>query len=89
NMFYGCSSLTEAPALPATTLAAGCYYLMFSGCTSLTAVTCLATDVSATDCTKNWLSSVAANGTFTTPSGTNWSSGVNGIPEGWTRVDAN
>ena len=36
DMFYGCTSLTQAPALPATTLAMGCYYEMFYGCTSLT-----------------------------------------------------
>ena len=35
-MFNGCTSLTQAPALPATTLAEGCYASMFSGCTSLT-----------------------------------------------------
>ena len=34
-MFYGCTSLTKAPALPATTLAQYCYYCMFYGCTSL------------------------------------------------------
>ena len=36
-MFYGCTSLTAAPSLPATTLAEECYSGMFSGCTSLTA----------------------------------------------------
>ena len=35
-MFKGCSSLTTAPSLPATTLANSCHYQMFSGCTSLT-----------------------------------------------------
>ena len=35
-MFYNCTSLTQAPALPATTLAASCYNRMFYGCTSLT-----------------------------------------------------
>lgn len=35
-MFYGCSALTVAPELPATTLAQNCYYQMFHGCTSLT-----------------------------------------------------
>ena len=35
-MFQGCTSLTQAPALPATTLADYCYSFMFSGCTSLT-----------------------------------------------------
>ncbi|MCQ2794117.1 MAG: leucine-rich repeat protein [Bacilli bacterium] len=36
SMFYGCTSLTQAPALPATVLADGCYNAMFYGCTSLT-----------------------------------------------------
>ena len=35
-MFYGCTALTQAPDLPATTLADGCYRRMFYGCTSLT-----------------------------------------------------
>ena len=34
-LFYGCTSLTKAPALPATTLAIRCYQYMFLGCTSL------------------------------------------------------
>ena len=36
GMFSGCTSLTQAPALPATTLSGHCYANMFSGCTSLT-----------------------------------------------------
>ena len=35
-MFQGCTSLTQAPALPATTLAINCYLHMFQDCTSLT-----------------------------------------------------
>ena len=35
-MFYKCTSLTQAPALPATTLESNCYNQMFNGCTSLT-----------------------------------------------------
>ena len=35
-MFQGCTGLTSAPALPATTLAGTCYQSMFQGCTSLT-----------------------------------------------------
>ena len=35
NMFRDCTSLTQAPALPATTLTNNCYENMFSGCTSL------------------------------------------------------
>ena len=36
GMFSGCSSLTTAPVLPATTLAGSCYEDMFRNCTSLT-----------------------------------------------------
>ena len=36
SMFSSCTSLTKAPALPATTLESDCYRRMFSGCTSLT-----------------------------------------------------
>ena len=35
-MFNGCTSLTAAPELPATTLAYGCYCAMFYSCKSLT-----------------------------------------------------
>ena len=35
-MFHGCTALTTAPELPATTLANYCYQNMFYGCTSLT-----------------------------------------------------
>ena len=35
-MFQGCTGLTKAPALPATTLESNCYRSMFSGCASLT-----------------------------------------------------
>ena len=36
DMFFGCTSLTTAPKLPARTLDTNCYYGMFKGCTSLT-----------------------------------------------------
>lgn len=35
-MFYRCTNLTQAPTLPATTLASGCYQNMFVECTNLT-----------------------------------------------------
>ena len=34
-LFYNCTALTDAPSLPATTLADNCYRSMFQGCTSL------------------------------------------------------
>ena len=35
SMFSGCTSLTQAPDLPATTLASNCYRSMFQSCTAL------------------------------------------------------
>lgn len=35
-LFYGCTSLTTSPKLPATTLAMACYRQMFRSCTGLT-----------------------------------------------------
>ena len=35
SLFSNCDNLTQAPELPATTLAKRCYYGMFNGCTSL------------------------------------------------------
>ena len=89
QMFAGCTGLTNAPTLPAATLTTYCYRRMFSGCTSLSAITCLATDISADSCTQSWVNGVASTGTFTKDANmTSWTSGVNGIPTGWTVVDA-
>ncbi len=90
SMFRGCTSLTTAPGLPATTLASYCYGYMFYGCTKLNSITCLATDISATDCTNNWVSGVAESGTFTkAASMSSWATtGTSGIPSGWTVKDA-
>ena len=92
QMFYGCTSLTTAPILPATELKPQCYYCMFLNCSKLNSVTCLATDISASNCTGSWLNNVAASGTFYKASTMNsWPVGpqgtygnVKGIPSNWT-----
>ena len=85
SMFYGCSSLTAAPDLPAATLTPCCYMYMFYGCGNINAITCLATDISAANCTTFWLYNVSATGTFTrSASMTGWTTGDKGIPSGWT-----
>ena len=86
-MFYDCKSLTQAPELPATTLVDSCYTYMLSGCTKINYVKCLATNIFATNCTRNWLSNVSSTGDFYTPAATKWKSGSDGIPTGWTRHD--
>ena len=87
-MFEGCTSLTTAPVLPATTLADNCYNQMFNSCSSLNSITCLATNISASGCTFSWVNGVASSGTFTKAASTSWTTGVNGIPSGWTVQDA-
>ena len=83
--------LKTAPVLPATTLALLCYEEMFANCINLNSVTCLATDISASECTRDWLKNagqdVSGQKTFTTPFITAWSSDNSGIPDGWDRVN--
>ena len=87
-MFAGCTRLITAPELPATTLANYCYGGMFSGCTSLNYIKCLATNISATNCTTNWVNGVASAGTFVKADNfTGWTTGNNGIPTNWVPVN--
>ena len=88
SMFYNCTSLTTAPELPATTLAESCYEYMFRDCTKLNYIKMLATDISASDCLRSWVSSVASSGTFVKhPDMTTLPTGSSGIPNGWTVVN--
>ena len=107
-LFSWCETLTTAPKLPATTLAANCYWYMFEkcaitsapelpalylesncyghmfeGCNSLNYVKCLATNISGTDYTVDWLKTVSSTGTFVRVSNTTWPSGNSGIPNNW------
>lgn len=89
DMFHNCTSLASAPELPATTLTDFCYGAMFMGCISLNYVRCLATNISASNCTMDWLKGVAASGTFVkNASMSSWPTGTSGIPSGWTVQDA-
>ena len=88
-MFEGCTHLTTAPELPASTLVDGCYDSMFNSCDALNYIKCLATDISATDCTANWVDGVAATGTFIKASSmSSWTTGTSGIPTGWSIENA-
>ncbi len=89
DMFENCTSLTQAPELPAVTLAYRCYRFMFEGCSLLNEVTCWATDISAIDCTNDWLSGVSPTGTFhKNVLMEDWqSNSSSGIPSGWNVED--
>ena len=89
SMFSGCTSLVTAPTLPATILLSNCYYYMFNGCSSLNYIKAMFTTTPGTDYTDSWVGSVGSTGTFVKNSAATWDvTGVNGIPEGWTKQTA-
>lgn len=88
-MFAWCSSLTTAPELSATTLVDYCFWGIFIDCASLNYIKCLATNISATDCTFNWVNGVASSGTFVKNSSmSSWTTGISGIPSNWSVQNA-
>lgn len=90
SLFESCTALQKSPVLPAPSLSNSCYDEMFKGCSSLSQITCLATDISAANCTYNWVSGVAAAGTFIKAAGmSSWGSGNSGIPSNWAITDNN
>lgn len=85
SMFADCTNLTIPPQLPATTLVRSCYSAMFKDCTNLNYIKAMFTTTPSTTYTQNWVSGVAANGTFVKNSAAQWDvAGANGIPTGWT-----
>ena len=88
DMFNGCISLLASPDLNAPILVSACYANMFENCSNLNSITCLATDISAMNCTLNWVNEVAANGIFTKANGMdNWEiDSADGIPNGWSVI---
>ena len=88
-MFRGCLSLTTAPDLNVPTLVDSCYYGIFYDCRSLNYIKCLATNISANECTLFMTYNVGSTGTFVKNSSmSNWTTGINGIPSGWTVQNA-
>ena len=93
NMFKGCASLISAPELPATTLGDECYRMMFYGCSNLRYIKCLTNTINSPSYqTYLWVYGVAPTGTFIkNPNMSSWTIGstdYDGIPSGWTVIDA-
>lgn len=102
SMFESCINLTTAPELPALTLVNSCYHMMLHNCYNLNYIKCLATDISATDCTLYWLDRAGNNSSeekifVKNPNmpvgngGWTWNNSSNsgrGIPYNWTVIDA-
>lgn len=88
-MFHGCGGITVAPELPAETLVNYCYGYMFYLCSNLNYIKCLATNISATNPLTAWVYKVKATGTFVKNANmADWTFATNGIPTGWTVIDA-
>ena len=87
DMFNGCKGIEKAPELPAPTLVKDCYQEMFAGCSKLKYVKCLATDISAENCTKGWLTNAGTEATGEKVLETlipMEPDSDNGVPSGWT-----
>ena len=89
-MFYNCSKITKSPKLPSAHLVESCYNSMFYGCSMLNRIECLATSMYDNYCTSYWVRNAGTGtGTFIKATGSNiWTTGDNGIPVGWTIIDA-
>lgn len=86
-MFASCGSLTASPDIMATSASARfCLAQTFQNCSNLNYIKCMAVgSVRSTDFSQN----VAANGTFVKNANmSSWPSGKDGIPTGWTVIDA-
>ena len=89
SMLEGCTALTTAPELPATTLAKYCYNYMFKDCSNLNYIKAMFTTTPSINYTGNWVNGVASNGTFIKNANATWDvTGINGIPDNWTVIDA-
>ena len=84
-MFNGCTGLTTAPELPATTLVGACYWNMFRYCSNLNYIKAMFT---SNPDQSMWVQNVSSTGTFVMNAAATWDPedyrGTSGIPAGWT-----
>ena len=94
NMFQNCYSLTTAPDIMAESSVSNIGSPagnMFNGCTSLTYIKCMFNGNvgGLVPPFNDWVVGVGSTGTFVkNPNMTGWSFGDDGIPNGWTIIDA-
>ena len=84
---YNNSGILESPVLAATSLADSCYKTMFCNCKNIKKITCLATNTSTTYFYRFTDGVATTDGLFVKNPNATWSTGGNGIPNGWTVVD--
>lgn len=83
EMFSGCTNLITAPEIFATRLVSKVCQEMFYKCSNLNYIKIHSTN-GTSSCLSNWTSGVASSGTFVKKASTSFTTGVNGIPSGWT-----
>lgn len=90
QMFFQCAALTSIPVLTPKVIAESAYLSLVAGAKKINYIKCLATDISAENATYNWVAEVASSGTFVRPAASAdiWTSGVSGIPSGWSVTSA-
>lgn len=90
ELFRQCSNLASpAPELPAPTLVKECYRQMFAN-TKITSLVCLATDISAENCTNEWMAGVSNNDScifYKASTMNSWERNSSGIPNKWKVMD--
>lgn len=94
NMFISCQTLETAPDLPARTLVKQCYdgmLYMQTEAYNLRYIKCLATNMTASNCLRNFHNAnyVSPTGVFVKYPGASWATGgTSGIPTGWTVIES-
>ena len=86
-MFEGCTSLTSFRdnTWSGISLVDHCFYRMFYGCSNLSSIYIQFSDWKASvNATKDWVSGVAVDGTFTKSNNLSEQYGTSYIPVGWT-----
>jgi hypothetical protein len=86
--FDGCTNLIEAPRIDYLSTNECCYKKMFYGCSKLSKIEArYISDISATNCTSEWLHGVSSSGINIFNSSyalkDAWETGSSGIPSGW------
>ena len=87
-LFKECKQLQKAPQIGHSNFTPGSvsYRYMFEGCSKLNYIKCLFNQ--SPNVFKDWVKGVASTGTFVKHPNATWTTGVNGIPTGWTVIDA-
>lgn len=83
TMFAHCENLESAPIIKGQTFSNQSCNTLFINCVKINRIECHATNPASGQFVQ-WVQNVSANGVFVKKRGASWSSGISGIPIGWT-----